>query len=116
MESDTWRAVLAAGLLFNACTGLGYRVHRLRHGGPKADVVGQAILALLLVSLALPLTLGAAWPRWPALVYGILFGVVVMPIWVLAVLIPLRPRALDYAFTVSYWLVLALVVVAAIAL
>lgn len=115
MDSDTWRIVLAAGLLVNAALGLGYRVYRLRKGGPKADVVGQAILGALLTMLAVPLALGAGWPRWPALVYGLLFGVVVMPIWVLAVLIPLRPRAVDYAFTGVYWSVLVLIVVAVLA-
>jgi RsiW-degrading membrane proteinase PrsW (M82 family) len=116
MDSDTWRYVLVAALLVNATTGLGYRVYRLRHGGPKSDVVGQAILGALLVGLATALALGAGWPRWGALVYGLLFGVVVMPIWVLAVLIPLRPRAIDYAFTGVYWAVLALIVTGALAL
>jgi hypothetical protein len=115
MDSDTWRIVLAASLVLNAATGFGYRVYRLSKGGPKSDVVGQAILAVLLTGLAAGLFAGAEWPRWPALVYGLLFGVVVMPIWVLAVLIPLRPRALDYAFTALYWGVLALIVLAAFA-
>lgn len=114
MDSDTWRIVLIAGLAVNAGAGFGYRVYRLRKGGPKSDVVGQAILGALLLTLAGALALGAGWPRWPALVYGLLFGVVVMPIWVLAVLIPLRPRAIDYTFTGVYWALLALVVVAAI--
>jgi hypothetical protein len=70
---------------------------------------------VLLVGLAGGLAAGAGWPRWPALVYGLLFGVVVMPLWVLAVLIPLRPRAIDYAFTGVYWTVLALIVVAVLA-
>ncbi len=39
-----------------------------------------------------------------------------MPIWVLAVLIPLRPRVPDYTFTGLYWGVLVLIVVAALAL
>lgn len=116
MDSDTWRNVLIAGLLVNAAAGLGYRVYRLGKGGPKSDVVGQAILGALLATIAAALAEGAGWPRWPALVYGVLFGVVVMPVWVLAVLIPLRPRAIDYAFTVVYWGVLVLIVVAARAL
>ncbi|HEX2129192.1 MAG TPA: hypothetical protein VHF58_08240 [Solirubrobacterales bacterium] len=115
MDSDTWRIVLVAGLLVNAGIGLGYRVYRLSKGGPKSDVVGQAILGMVLAGLAVALAEGAGWPRWGALVYGLLFAVVVMPIWVLAVLIPLRPRAIDYAFTGVYWAVLVLVVVAALA-
>lgn len=114
MDSDTWRMVLVAALLVNAAAGLGYRVYRLSKGGPKSDVVGQSILGILLSGLAAGLALGAGWPRWGALVYGLLFGVVVMPIWVLAVLIPLRPRAIDYAFTGVYWTVLVLIVVAAL--
>ncbi|HEX2196988.1 MAG TPA: hypothetical protein VHJ76_08700 [Actinomycetota bacterium] len=116
MDSDTWRIALVAGLLVNAALGLGYRVYRFSKGGPRSDVVGQAILAALLAGLAAALAEGAGWPRWGALVYGLLFGVVVMPIWVLAVLIPLQPRAPDYAFTGIYWAVLVLVVVAALAL
>ncbi len=109
MESDTWRAVLIAALLVNAATGFGYRVYRYRKGGPRADVVGQAILGALLVALAAALGLGAGWPRWGALAYALLFGIVVMPLWVLAVLIPLRPRALDYTFTGTYWALLVLI-------
>lgn len=116
MESDTWRAVLVAALLVNAATGFGYRVYRYRKGGPKADVVGQAILGALLAVLAAALTLGAGWPRWGALAYALLFGVVVMPLWVLAVLIPLRPRAIDYAFTGTYWGMLGVIAVACFAL
>ncbi|HEX2056804.1 MAG TPA: hypothetical protein VHI71_00405 [Actinomycetota bacterium] len=115
MDSDTWRIVLVAGLLVNASIGLGYRVYRLSRGGPKSDVVGQAILGVLLAGLAVALAEGAGWPRWGALVYGLLFGVVVMPIWVLAVLIPLQPRAIDYAFTALYWAMLVAIVAAAIA-
>lgn len=111
-----WRFVLVAALLVNASTGLGYRVYRRSQGGPKSDVIGQAILGGLLCVLAAALAAGAGWPRWGALVYGLLFGVVVMPLWVLAVLIPLRPRAVDYAFTASYWALLGLIVVAALAL
>jgi hypothetical protein len=115
MESDTWRALLVAALVVNAATGFGYRVYRYRKGGPKADVLGQAILGGLLLVLAAALALGAGWPRWGALVYAVLFGVVVMPLWVLAVLIPLRPRAVDYTFTGTYWALLILIGVAAIA-
>jgi hypothetical protein len=116
MDSDTWRVVLIAGLLVNACAGLGYRVYRQSKGGPRSDVVGQTILGGLLVVLAVALVTGAGWPRWPALVYGVVFGLVVMPLWVLAVLIPLQPRAIDYAFTAVYWVVLAAIVIAALSL
>jgi hypothetical protein len=57
-----------------------------------------------------------SWARWGALVYALLFGIVVMPVWVLGVLIPLRPRAPDYAFTAIFWISLAVVSVAAISL
>ena len=116
MDSDTWRAVLVAALLVNAATGFGYRVYRLSQGGPRSDVIGQAILGVVLAGLAAALALGAGWPRWGALVYGLLFGVVVMPIWVLAVLIPLRPRPIDYAFTGTYWALLVLIVIGTFAL
>lgn len=116
MDSDTWRTVLVAALVVNACAGFGYRVHRLSKGGPRADVVGQAILGVLLLALAGALAAGAGWPRWGALVYALLFGIAVMPVWVLAVLIPLRPRAVDYAFTGVYWLMLVAITVAALAL
>ncbi|HEV2756278.1 MAG TPA: hypothetical protein VG318_10955 [Actinomycetota bacterium] len=115
MESDTWRGVLVAALLVNAATGFGYRVYRYRKGGPKADVLGQAILGVLLTVLAAALALGAGWPRWGALAYALLFGVVVMPLWVLAVLIPMRPRGVDYAFTATYWGLLVVIAVAVIA-
>jgi hypothetical protein len=115
MDSDTWRIVLIAALLVNAAAGLGYRVYRYAKGGPRSDVVGQSILGVLLAGLAAGLAAGAGWPRWGALVYGLLFGLIVMPLWVLAVLIPLRPRAIDYAFTGVYWTVLALIVVAVLA-
>nr|MBA3430594.1 hypothetical protein [Actinomycetota bacterium] len=59
---------------------------------------------------------GAGWPRWPALIYGVVFAIVVMPVWTLAVLIPLPPSRADYAFTAVYWVVLIVVVIAAIAL
>jgi hypothetical protein len=46
----------------------------------------------------------------------LLFGVVVMPIWVLAVLIPGSPGKLDYTFTAIYWMVLFVIVVGALAI
>jgi hypothetical protein len=115
METDTWQVVLAASLAVNAVLGLGYRVLRLTRGGPMSDVVGQAILGLVLLGLALGAYAGARAATLGGLFYGILFGAVVMPIWTLAVLIPMTPGPLDYAFTIAYWSLLALIVVAAIA-
>lgn len=115
MNDDAWRAVLVTALSVNAALGLGYRVFRFTKGGPRSDVVGQAILGTLLVITAIGAVAGAAWPRWVALFYGGLFGLAVMPVWVLAVLIPLRPKAVDYAFTGAYWLNLFVIVAAAVA-
>ena len=111
-----WRNVLVGGLLLNALTGFGYRLYRHRRGGPIGDVWGQAVLGLLLATLAVALALGAGWPRWPALAYAVLFAFVVMPLWTLAVLIPLPPGKIDYAFTALYWLTLFVVGSAALAL
>lgn len=115
MTTDAWQLTLATLLGFNAAIGLGYRVHRLTRGGPISDVIGQAVLGVLLLGLAVATAAGAGWPRWAALVYALLFGVAVMPVWVLAVLIPLQPRALDYAFTGLYWAGLIGIAIAAIA-
>jgi hypothetical protein len=115
METDTWRVVLASGLAINAVLGLGYRVLRLARGGPVSDVVGQAILAALLVGLAIGVLAGLGAATVGGLVYGAFYGIVVMPIWTLAVLLPMRPGPLDYAFTVVYWSLLALIVIAAVA-
>lgn len=93
-------------LALNAVLGFGYRVYRLAKGGPLADVTGQAILGLLLGGLAIAVALDAGWARWGALAYALLFGIVVMPIWVFAVLIPLPPGRTDYLFTAAYWLTL----------
>lgn len=110
-----WAYTLAATLSFNALLGVGYRIYRLRRGGPIGDVTGQAVLGLLLVALAALILEGAAWARWAALGYALLFGVAVMPLWVLAVLLPLPPERIDYAFTTLYWLALVIAAVAAIA-
>lgn len=111
---DTWQTVLVVALGLNAALGFGYRLFRLGKGGPLADVVGQGILGVLLAVLAVGAAGGHSWARWGALGYGLLFGVVVMPVWVLAVLLPLPPRAPDYAFTGIYWATLGAIILAAI--
>ncbi len=115
MDGDGWQLVLAIALAVNGVLGFVYRIYRLSKGGPMSDVIGQAILGVLLGTLALGAALDAGFARWPAIVYGLLFALVVMPIWVLAVLIPQRPGAIDYAFTGTYWIVLILIVVAGFA-
>ena len=111
---DTWEAVLAVALALNAALGFGYRVYRLSRGGHLGDVIGQAVLGVVLLGLALVVVLDQSWAAWPALGYALLFGLIVMPLWVLAVLIPMGPRAFDYAFTVAYWLLLLVIGVAAV--
>jgi hypothetical protein len=115
VDPDLWRAVLVTALAVNATLGFGYRLFRLTKGGPLGDVVGQAVLGAILFAIALGIAVGVGWVRWVALVYALAFGLVVMPIWVLAVLIPLPPRPPDYAFTIAYWLALGVIAVAAIA-
>lgn len=115
MDPDSWRVILAVALAVNAATGFGYRVFRLTKGGPLGDVIGQAILGGLLAVLAGFALTGASWPGWASLIYALLFGLVVMPIWVLAVLLPGRPGWIDYAFTASYWIGLVVIAVAAVA-
>jgi hypothetical protein len=110
----TWQTVLVVALGLNAALGFGYRVYRLTKKGPMADAVGQAILGALLVVLAVGATGGHSWARWGALVYGLLFGLVVMPVWTLAILLPLPPGRVDYAFTGVYWAGLVTIVLAAI--
>ena len=107
--------VLVGALVFNAVIGLAYRVFRLTRGGPMADVIGQAILGALLLMLAAGVA--AEWnpARWVALAYALIWGLAVMPVWVLGVLIPLRPRWYDYAFTAAYWVALGVTAAAAIA-
>ena len=114
MESDTWQTVLVVALVTNAVIGLAYRLYRRAHGGPRADVWGQAVLGVVLGAIALGVALGVGWLRWAALAYAVLFAFVAMPVWVLGVLLPLRPRAIDYAFTVVYWLVLLIVGIGAL--
>ena len=116
MNPDVWHGVLVGALLLNALAGFSYRLYRYRNGGPLGDVWGQAILGVLLAGLSLALVLGAGWPRWPALAYAALFAFVVMPIWTLAVLIPLPPARIDYAFTGLYWFTLLVIGTAALLL
>ncbi len=116
MDNDLVRAVLIGALLLNAALGLGYRIYRLFKQGPLSDVIGQAILGALLLLCAFGVAAASSWAQWGALAYGLLFGIVVMPVWTLAVLIPLRPQLIDYAFTGVYWSSLALIVVASLAL
>lgn len=116
MVSQTARLVLVAALGLNAGLGLGYRIYRLTRGGPVPDVIGQAILGIALALVAAGVALGQAWARWVALGYGLTFGLVVMPVWALAVLIPLPPSRVDYAFTVLYWAALPIIVVASLLL
>jgi hypothetical protein len=114
MDPDLWRSVLIGALVLNGIAGFAYRLFRYRNGGALGDVWGQAILGLLLAGLALALGLGAGWPRWPALGYAVLFAFIVMPLWTLAVLIPLPPGRLDYAFTALYWATLLVIGAAAL--
>ena len=113
---DMWEALLVTALGLNAVVGFGYRVYRLTKGGPLGDVTGQAVLGFLLAGTALAIAADQGWARWIALAYGLLFAVVVMPVWTLAVLVPLRPGAVDYAFTALYWGALVLIVLAGLAL
>ncbi|MDQ3963389.1 MAG: hypothetical protein M3277_05695 [Actinomycetota bacterium] len=114
MNLDGWELALALGLGANAALGFGYRIYRLTKGGPLGDVIGQAVLGVVLTFLAVGVATGQSWARWGALIYGLLFGVAVMPIWILAVLIPSDPKRPDYAFTAVYWALLLLVIAAAL--
>lgn len=111
---EPWRNILIGALAVNAALGFGYRVYRLAKGGPIADVWGQALLGVVLGAIAVGLGLGAEWLRWLALGYALLFALLVMPVWVLGVLIPLRPRVIDYAFTLCYWVLLLVIALAAL--
>lgn len=110
------RTVVTVALVLNAVLGFGYRVYRLTKGGPVGDVYGQVVLGVVLVVLAAGVAAGLAWARWTGFLYGVLFGLVVMPVWVLAVLLPQRPGAPDYAFTAVYWAGLAAVALGALAM
>lgn len=111
-----WRSVLTTALCLNAVTGFGYRYFRYRRGGPLGDVLGQAILGVILLALAGSVATGGDWARWPALAYAVLFAFVVMPLWTLAVLIPLPPGTVDYGFTGLYWATLLVIGAASILL
>lgn len=111
-----WRIVLSAALCINAVSGFGYRLFRLTKGGPMGDVLGQSVLGALLVALSFAVLAQAPFAVGASLFYALLFGLVVMPLWVVAVLIPLRPQRIDFAFTVVYWLALIVIAVAALAL
>ena len=109
-----WETTLIVALVTNAALGLGYRVYRHTKGGPIGDVWGQAVLAVILIGLALAIAGGVSGLRWVAFGYAALFAFVVMPVWVLGVLLPLPPRAIDYAFTVAYWVLLVVIGVGAL--
>ncbi len=116
LPSMVWRTILIVALALDAALGFGYRIYRLTKGGPIADVWGQAILGVLLAVDAVLVGAGQGWARWIALGYGLLFALVVLPIWILAVLIPMRPQTPDYVFTAVYACGLLVVIVAAIAI
>ncbi|MDQ3217385.1 MAG: hypothetical protein ACR2I4_02905 [Actinomycetota bacterium] len=116
MGEDMWRIVLSGGLCLNAVAGFAYRLFRLSKGGPLGDVLGQAVLGVVLLALAVAAATGASFAAWASLLYATAFGVVVMPLWVVAVLIPLRPHRVDLVFTAVYWLALIGIGVAALAL
>jgi hypothetical protein len=99
----TARSILIVLLALNGAVVFGYRVYRLTKGGPMADALGAAILAAIVAVLAIAVAAEAGWGRWGALFYSALFGLAVMPVWTLAVLIPMRPRLPDYVFTAVYW-------------
>ena len=111
----TSKTVLVGVLSLNAAVVFGYRVYRLTKGGPMADAVGGAILALALGAVAVGVAAGMEWLKWAAFAYGLLFALVVMPVWCLAVLIPMRPRWPDYSFTALYWASLVVICGAAVA-
>ena len=71
------------------------------------------MLAVLLTGIAIGMVAGVGWLRWAAFGYAVLFAFVAMPVWVLGVLLPMRPRAVDYAFTVTYWIALFAIGIAA---
>lgn len=113
-NSDRGDAALVGALAVSAVVILTYRIYRLSKGGPVADVYGGAVLALLVAGIALLESGGVGWARWAALAYGLLFALVVMPVWTLAVLLPLRPGPVDHVATAVYWGSLVAIVIAAL--
>lgn len=109
-----WEAILFSSLLASALLVFGYRVYRLSKGGPMADVVGGAVLAVMLIAIAIGHDQGVEWARWPAFVYAVLFGLVAMPIWTLGVYLPSRPGPLDHAVIALYWISLILIGISAL--
>lgn len=114
MTSHNWQSVLALTLVLNGLLIAAYRIYRLKKGGPKADAIGGAVLGAALCLLAILVWQDIGWARWPAAAYAVLFAFVVMPIWTLAVLIPLPPGAPDWTFTTIYWGSLVVIGVAAL--
>ncbi len=114
MTSHNWQTVLALALVLNGLLIAAYRFYRMKKGGPKADAIGGAVLGGMLCLIAILVWQEIGWARWPALVYAVLFAFVVMPIWTLAVLIPLPPGAPDWIFTTLYWGTLGVVGIAAL--
>lgn len=108
--------ILIAALVVNGVLALAYRLLRNRRGGPIVDVYGGVGLFILLLSLAGSIGAGAEGLRWVAFGYAVLFGLVVAPIWVLAVVIPARPDKLEYTLVGSYWLTLPAIAISAIAI
>ena len=113
--ADPWAGVLVAALVTNGLALTAYRYYRFTKGGPPADAIGGAVLGALLIVLAVLVLNDVSWARWVALAYALFFGLIVMPIWTLAVLIPLPPGPLDYAFTVLYEGTLIAIALAALA-
>lgn len=111
----TWQVVLAGALVATGILGLGYRLYRWRKKGPIGDVWGQGVLAVVLAGVAAAVIRDVTWARVVAVGFGGAFAIVVMPLWVLAVLIPLRPGRVDIAFTAIYWVLLLVIVAAGIA-
>ena len=108
------RTTLIILLVLNASLGLGYRIYRLTRSGPMGDVIGQALLGAVLAGAALGVAAGWDLARWVALAYAALFALVVMPLWTLAVLVPMRPDRVDLTFTIAYWAVLIGIFIAAL--
>lgn len=106
---------MVVSLIVSGVLAFGYRLYRMRKGGPTPDAVGGAVLAVGLAGVAIAFASGTLWVRWIALGYALLFGLVVTPIWVLAVFIPARPRPWETLVIVAYWISVATVGVSAIA-